>query len=92
MNDIEFIRKKGPKKNIFLHRSVIINKEHNPEIIIDEKKEKYEYLTDIEKDLLALEKAKILDDRTFCGYYWSLLKLRQLIIFTFLYFYCSLLI
>jgi hypothetical protein len=83
VNDIEFIRKKGPKKNIFLHRSVIINKEHNPEIIIDEKKEKYEYLTDIEKDLLALEKAKILDDRTFCGYYWSLLKLRQLIIFTF---------
>ena len=82
-NDIEFIRKKGPKKNIFLHRSVIINKEHNPDIIIDEKKEKYEYLTDIEKDLLTLERAKILDDRTFCGYYWSLLKLRQLIIFTF---------
>ena len=82
-NDIEFIRKKGPKKNIFLHRSVIVNKEHNPDIIIDEKKEKYEYLTDIEKDLLALEKAKLLDDRSFCGYYWSLLKLRQLIIFTF---------
>ena len=68
---------------VFLHRSVIVNKEHNPDVIIDEKKEKNEYLTDIEKDLLTYERAKVLDDRTFCGYYWSLLKLRQLIIFTF---------
>ena len=82
-NEIEFIRKKGPKDNVFLHRSVIVNKEHNPDVIIDEKKEKNEYLTDIEKDLLTYERAKVLDDRTFCGYYWSLLKLRQLIIFTF---------
>ena len=82
-NDIEFIRKKGPKNNVFLHRSVIVNKDHSPDVIIDEKKEKNEYLTDIEKDLLTYERAKILDDRTFCGYYWSLLKLRQLIIFTF---------
>ena len=82
-NNIEFIRKKGPKNNVYLHRSVIVNKDHNPDVIIDEKKEKNEYLTDIEKDLLTYERAKILDDRTFWGFYWSLLKLRQLIIFTF---------
>ena len=82
-NEIEFIRKKGPKKNIFLQRSVILNKEHKPEDIIENKKEKDENLTDIEKDLLTYERAKLIDKRTYCGYYWSLLKLRQLIIFTF---------
>ena len=82
-NEIEFIRKKGPKKNILLQRSIVINKDKDKEDIIIEKKEKEEYLTDIEKDLLSYERAKKLDKRTYCGYYWSLLKLRQLIIFTF---------
>jgi hypothetical protein len=85
-NEIEFIRKKGPKKNILLYRSVVINKDKEKEDIIINKKEKEEYLTDIEKDLLSYERAKKLDRRTYCGYYWSLLKLRQLIIFTFFVF------
>ena len=85
-NEIEFIRKKGPKKNILLYRSVVINKDKEKEDIIIKKKEKEEYLTDIEKDLLSYERAKKLDRRTYCGYYWSLLKLRQLIIFTFFVF------
>ena len=82
-NEMEIIRKKGPQKNILLYRSIVINKEQNEEEIIIEKKEKEVYLTDIEKDLLSYENAKKFDKRTFCGYYWSLLKLRQLIIFTF---------
>ena len=82
-NEMEIIRKKGPKKNILLYRSIVINKDQNEEDIIIEKKEKEVYLTDIEKDLLSYESAKKLDKRTFCGYYWSLLKFRQLIIFTF---------
>ena len=82
-NEMEFIRKKGPKKNILLHRSIVINKDTKLEDIIIEAKEKEENLTDIEKDLLTYERAKKIDKRTYCGYYWSLLKLRQLIIFTF---------
>ena len=42
-----------------------------------------EKLTDIEIDSLCYDKAKIIDHRGYCGYYWSMLKLRQLIIFTF---------
>ena len=36
-------------------------------------------MTDIELDLLLYEKAIEMDERTYCGYYWSQLKLRQLI-------------
>ena len=82
-NEIEFIRKKGPQKNILLQRSVVLNKDKKIEEIIIPEKEKDYNLTDIEKDLLSYEKAQIMDKRTYCGYYWSLLKLRQLIIFTF---------
>ena len=83
-NNIEIVRKKGPKTNILLYRSIILNKENDKIDKIDpKKKKKYEYLTDIELDLLPYEKAILMDERTYCGYYWSLLKLRQLIIFTF---------
>ena len=34
-------------------------------------------------DLLSYDKAKILDKRDYLGYYWSFLKYRQLILFTF---------
>ena len=82
-NELEIIRKRGPQKNILLQRSVILNKDKKMEEIIIPEKEKDYNLTDIEKDLLIYNKAKIMDNRTYLGYYWSLLKLRQLIIFTF---------
>ena len=85
-NEIEYIKKKGPKKNIFLTRSILLNKDQKPEDIIIKEKEEEDNLTDIEKDLLPYGKAKLLDKRTYCGYYWSFLKLRQLIIFTFISF------
>ena len=83
-NDIEIVRKKGPKTNILLYRSIVLNKENDKiEKKNPKKKKKYEHLTDIELDLLLYEKAIEMDERTYCGYYWSQLKLRQLIIFTF---------
>ena len=44
----------------------------------------YEYLNDEEKNTLEYEKAIILDKRTYFQYYCSLLKKKQLILFTFL--------
>ena len=83
----KYIRKKGPKKNLHLIRSLALDKENEvPEDIIPIKRNYNEKLTDIEIDLLPYEVAKTLDKRKFKGYYWSLLKLRQLIIFTFLVF------
>ena len=85
----KYIRKKGPKKNPNLVRSIALDKENEvPEdILIPALKRNYnEKLTDIEIDLLPYEVAQSLDKRKFKGYYWSLLKLRQLIIFTFLVF------
>ena len=82
----QFYRKKGPKKNALLIRSIALNKENKlkEEIISPKKEQKLSNnLTDIEKDSLPYEQAKEIDDRTFAGYYWSLLKYRQLIIFTF---------
>ena len=83
----EIFRKKGPKKNAILIRSIGLKKENKmpPEKLILEKK-KINYnnnLTDIEKDLLSYDKAKIMDNRNYYGYYWSLIKYRQLILFTF---------
>ena len=83
----KYIKKKGPKKNLHLIRSLALDKENEvPEDIIPIKRNYNEKLTDIEIDLLPYEVAKTLDKRKFKGYYWSLLKLRQLIIFTFLVF------
>ena len=85
----KYISKKGPRKNPNLIRSIALDKENEvPEdILIPALKRNYnEKLTDIEIDLLPYEVAQSLDKRKFKGYYWSLLKLRQLIIFTFLVF------
>lgn len=84
----EIFRKKGPKKNALLVRSIGLNKENkinHENILIPEKKEvSYnEALADIEIDLLSYDKAYILDKRGYFGYYWSMLKYRQLILFTF---------
>ena len=81
----EIFRKKGPKKNEILLRSISIKKENllKRKILIEQKRKINYRLEDIEKDLLSYEKAKIIDEREFSGYYWSLIKLRQLIIFTF---------
>ena len=83
----EIVRKKGPKKNALLIRSIKLNKENKmPEekLITENKKINYnKNLSDIEKDLLSYDKAKIMDNRNYYGYYWSLIKYRHLILFTF---------
>ena len=82
----DVFRKKGPKKNVVSQRSISIKKENKikEEILIPQKPKKYnDKLYDIEIDLLNYEDAKIIDKREFAGYYWSMLKYRQLIIFTF---------
>ena len=84
----ETFRKKGPKKNALLIRSIGLNKEnkikHENILIPEKKKINYnEKLIDIEMDLLSYDKAKIIDKRDYLGYYWSFLKYRQLILFTF---------
>ena len=85
----EIFRKKGPKKNAILIRSIGLNKENKmkQEVLIPEKKEKKinysDKLNDIEKDLLSYDEAKTIDERDYYGYYWSLLKYRHLILFTF---------
>jgi hypothetical protein len=84
----QHIRKRGPKKNPNLIRTIALDKENEiPEDILVPMKRNYnEKLTDIEIDLLPYEIAKTLDKRKFKGYYWSLLKSRHLIIFTFFVF------
>jgi hypothetical protein len=84
----KYISKKGPRKNPNLIRSIALDKENEvPEdILIPAIKNYNDKLTDIEIDLLPYEVAKTFDKRKFKGYYWSLLKLRHLIIFTFFVF------
>ena len=82
----EFFRKKGPKKNALLIRSINLNKENKlkeDKIIPPQPKNPKTGLTDIEIDSLPYNKAKEIDQRTYFEYYWSQLKYRQLILFTF---------
>ena len=76
----EIFRKKGPKKNKLLIRSIGLNREnkikHENILIPEKKKINYnEKLIDIEMDLLSYDKAKILDKRDYLGYYWSFLNI-----------------
>ena len=82
----EVFRKKGPKKNVVSQRSISIKKENmlKEDVLIPKKLKIYsDKLSDIEIDLLTYDNAKVIDKREFSGYYWSILKYRQLIIFTF---------
>ena len=84
--DNEFFRKKGPKKNALLIRSINLNKENKlkeEKLPTQEPKKPRNELTDIEIDSLSFSKAKEIDQRTYYGFYWSQLKYRQLILFTF---------
>ena len=70
-----------------MNKATIENVENNPEINNQEEKQildKYKDLIDEEKNRLDYEIAVIVDKRTFCQYYISLLKRGHLIIFTFI--------
>ena len=68
-------KSKNKKKNI--------NKENDTKNIKNKKFISKE-MNDYEKNHLYYEKALIHDKRTYCNYYWSLLKTKHLILFTFL--------
>ena len=70
-----------------MNKETIAYDENKSKLNIQEEKqilEKYKDLIDVEKDKLDYEIAIIIDKRTFCQYYISLLKRGHLIIFTFI--------
>ena len=50
---------------------------------ISQNKKNYQNLNDLELNSLVYEKAIIIDKRTYLQYYWSLLKRKNLLLFTF---------
>ena len=98
MNSITPMKKKYDKKKINISIYPINNVQINPSpkdksTEINEQKhvnkttkivEKFENLNDQELNSLEYDISIFIDKRTFCQYYWSLLKKKQLILFTIL--------
>ena len=93
------IKKKEKPKYINTSKKELYKFSNNKKIITNFQKEKiiekniksnqsgdnnYKNLNDQEMNSLNYEKAIMYDKRTYCQYYWSLLKKKQLILFTFL--------
>ena len=77
-NEIKRNRKYQIKKSSFKKINVNYNKDKNNIVTLD-----YNNLNDYELNNLEYKDALIIDKRTFFQYYWSLLKKKQLILFTF---------
>ena len=69
--------KRGSKKEEQINQYVLENEKENDIL------EQYKNITEPEMNTLEYEEAIIIDKRTFCQYYFSLLKREHLIVFTF---------
>ena len=70
------------KKKSFNNNSVLLFKKENKKKIEFDPND-YRLLNDYEMNNLKYQIALIIDNRTYCQFYWSLLKLKQIIVFTF---------
>ena len=79
-------RKKESKEKLNEESNHLNTKDSTFEILIKkyEEKDRIKYLIDDELNYLSYEHAIQIDNRTFFQYYWSLLKTKNIIIFTFL--------
>ena len=94
LNIIKNKKESNPNYNINIYKSnfninskKIINKNQKTNTIFEldlSNNERYKYLNDYELNNLDYKDALELDKRTYYQYYWSLLKRKQLILFSFL--------
>ena len=91
-NNIKFDKSKKDSKNeiiVYTNDKIISNEKNNispkmeKEVTLEEKPLDINKLTDQEINNLKYEDALIIDKRTYFEYYWSLLKKKHLILFTF---------
>jgi len=77
--------KKDKENDIDIYKSKIMEKQKNKEICDNDIEDKLIYINmnDEELNTLKYEKALIYDKRSYFQYYWSLLKKKHLILFTF---------